>query len=59
MTGHRLQNTHVIMDRKKLQHLIQSLESLKRVTDEAVNAFDEAPLDAVEGGWWILDPEER
>lgn len=46
------------MERQEIQKLIESLESLKRVTQKAATIFDEVQED-VSKGWWILDEEER
>ncbi len=46
------------MERQQMQKLIESLESLKRVTQKASTIFDEVQ-DEVSTGWWILDDEDR
>lgn len=47
------------MDRKRLQSLIDSLESLKRATQEAAVAFDAVEPEEIDRGWFVFDPDER
>ena len=46
------------MERNEIQKLIESLESLKRVTQKAADLFEEEP-EKVNQAWWIFDENER
>ena len=47
------------MERKQLQSLIDSLESVKRATQKAAETFEEVGELDENGAWWVRDSAER